>query len=254
MIGTLCIALASGVVIVGFPYDGETRMLAMRQRVHGVSCYIVSRSPWTQRGVRRVLPPVPSRIGRVPVVVVNVLQNHHTPKDPWGHEVAVRDALLQGLVGCNASDHDVFVVSDADEVLSTASLSWLHAHVKPRTTYSCQLEWNLYSRCWGGRLLRRIPFASTVAHARQLGPNAMRSSAHSMHMPQPCGYHCSWCFGHEAFRNKIRHIHEADGTDYVTYGRQQWSNQRIDNLRKHGLWLDGSKHGKWVCPTHREML
>jgi len=33
MVGALCIALASGVVIVGFPYDGETRMLAMRQRV-----------------------------------------------------------------------------------------------------------------------------------------------------------------------------------------------------------------------------
>ena len=199
------------------------------------------------------MPSVPPRIGRVPVVVVNVLQNHHSSKDPWGHEVAVRDALLQGLSGCNATDDDVFVVSDADEVLSTASLSWLRAHVEPRTTYSCQLEWNLYSRCWGGRLFRRITFASTVAHARDCKLNALRAAVDSVHMPQPCGYHCSWCFGHDAFRAKIRHIHEADGTDYVAYGRQEWSNQRIDHLRQHGLWLDGSKHGKWMCPRHREI-
>lgn len=240
-------------VIAAFPYDGEKRVLSMRSSVKGVDCYIVSRSVYTQRGEYRPMPHVPTRIGKIPVHIVDVLDNHHVPvSNPWGQEVAVRDATLRGLKSCGATDNDVFVVSDADEVLDSRSIQWLRKNVAHGLCYACRLEWNLYSRCWGGRLVRQITFASTVRTANAMGADALRGCKGDL-IPipfTPCGYHCSWCFGYDAFRAKIRHIHEADGTDYVAYGKQKWTNQRIQHMFNNGLWLDGSKHGRWVCPKH----
>ena len=230
-------------------------MLEMRKRVEGVDCYIISRSKYTHRGKARKMPAVPDYIGSVPVHIVNVLHNYHTASNLWGQEVAVRDATLRGVKLCEANADDVFVISDADEVLDSRSLRWLRSNVVHKQCYTCQLEWNLYNRCWGGRLLRRITFASTVRTAVDMGANALRAcSAKTTSIPfAPCGYHCSWCFGYDAFRAKIRHIHEADGTDYVAYGKQRWTNNRIARMHKLGLWLDGSKHGRWVCPTHASL-
>lgn len=240
-------------VIAAFPYDGENRILSMRSRVKGVDCYIVSRSVYTQRGERRTMPVVPKRIGKIPVHIVDVLDNKHVPGiNPWGQEVAVRDATLRGLKACGATANDVFLISDADEVLDSRSIQWLRDNVADSMCYACQLEWNLYSRCWGGRLLRRITFASTVRTASAMGATALRGCRGKIiSIPfTPCGYHCSWCFGFDAFRAKIRHIQEADGTDYVAYGKQEWTNKRIAHMFKFGLWLDGSKHGRWMCSKH----
>ena len=246
-------------VAVAFPYDGEHQVLAMREReIRGVDCYIVSRSPYTQRGERRPLPSVPSRIGNVKVVVIDLLQNHHAASAPWGQESAIREALLRGVVPCNLTWDDVLVVSDADEVVSSEAIEWLRLHISAGVRFTGRLEWNLYSRCWGGRTLRPLGLASTVLDAQLVGANCVRnvgcSELENVELRVPPGYHCSWCFagpgGLQQFRDKIAHIHEADGTDYVTIGRESWPDARIERLMKHGLWLDSKPHGRWVCPRH----
>ena len=40
---------------------------------------------------------------------------------------------------------------------------------------------------------------------------------------------------------------DGDATDYVAFGREDWSDERINELMDKGLWIDGCEHGDNVC-------
>eukprot|EP01048_Picozoa_sp_COSAG05_P002870 COSAG05_NODE_125_length_17331_cov_16.188058_15_plen_131_part_00 len=74
-----------------------------------------------------------------------------------------------------------------------------------------------------------------------------RKASHH-YSPNVAGFHCSWCFGPEEFRDKLASMTPGDEVYRDDHFKSQsWSDSRIAMMHKEGTWLDGTVHGRNTC-------
>lgn len=66
--------------------------------------------------------------------------------------------------------------------------------------------------------------------------------------PNFAGFHCSWCFGPDDFRDKLASMTPGDDAyKNERFKSQVWNDSRIAKMHLDGTWLDGTKHGENIC-------
>lgn len=246
-------------IIRVFPYNGEKNMLLYHKKEGDSNVLIVvAESMYSFHGKSKnsSFKGDANNANFTNYRYENVTQNLYQKKDKWAQEVGMRN-----LLGQHASkmyneqvikDDDIFVLTDADEIINAKSLQWLRENAKNGVVYQAELKWHLYSPCF----IHRNPWTANVAVTIytlrtqfQWRANLVRSSnPNVVVIPGRAGIHCSWCFFTPSqFRKKMRDSHDGENVGLYKTNAQRWTDKRIMRFMKYGLWLDGVPHGRNAC-------
>lgn len=255
-------ANASRKIVLCFPYNGEFRMVQRRLTYSPEALLVVSESPFGHNGLAKHNL---SWAAHFPHQRAEYIQQHEnlfrsSPHGRWAHEVSLRSVLGRGVRNLyergEIGDNDIVVVNDADEVMSSEALAWLQAHLQHGETAVADFRWFIFSHCYEHAKMTTLQVAVTVQTLRAQHHwdvhqiRVVHGGEHVVHITGVnLGWHCSWCFGNRAIREKMRlniepSSWESRGSSYV------FSDAELDRMRAEGMWFDGSTHGTRRCSLH----
>jgi hypothetical protein len=269
-------------VIVGFPFFREFETLRERLELYDeygiVDCVIIAESRYSHRGNEKpfyLREAVMNKKGayKVPWLnktrfyfkLISVIDDSNFLSDDnlWGQEYQSRRIIQKGLSECAASDDDLILISDADEILDSVAIQWLQNKLQHGQVAFVDLRWYLYNKCWLHPRPTQVAVAVTYRTLQDVlmgDPQNIRRAADFFSENLTglyyydietgasfAGNHCSWCFGndYDAFRDKVDNGNPGDGGDL--WYNISFSNKRIKHLMENGLWFDGTPHGENVC-------
>ena len=199
-------------------------------------------------------------------------------KTDWTADDLPRNALSQnglkkvkGLRG-----DDMFILTDADEILSWQAVVFLKVHSGYPEPVSVALQHNVYGYFWlaGSGTWRMITACSVAMLQRILGNNAStirhlqserladlgiekKIQAEYIHIGARLehwtmggsghfsGWHCSWCFPPEGVAIKLLSAHHSDSPRWGDHPEKRQPHY-IRTLIASGTWFDDESHWKAV--------
>jgi hypothetical protein len=247
-------------LVLCFPYSGEYAMVKRRLAQSPGALLVVSESLYGHNGLRKQNFSWPAHFaGRAAEYVQHQgnLYDTASARGRWAQEVSIRSVLGRGVRALyergEIGDNDIVVVTDADEVLAPEGLAWLQAHLRHNETAVAEFRWFLFTHCYEHRHATTVQVAVTLQTLRVTyrwdthRVRRVHGSLPVVHIPAPeRGWHCSWCFGNRAIRDKMRLNIEPSswasrGPSYV------YADAELDRMRAAGTWFDGTAHGAPRC-------
>lgn len=252
-------------IVLCFPYNGEQHMVMRRMSIiNPETLFVVSESIHGHNGeLKKNLHwklHFPTHIAQH-VKHLNNEYNASSVHGRWAQEVKTRSILGEGIRNLynmgNITDNDIVVVTDADEILSSTALAWLKIHIKHDQQAVADFRWFLFTHCYEHPKIVSLPVGITVktlrtrflwdAHKVRLTNNGMSL----IHIDvKEKSSHCSWCFGKENIREKMRT--NIEGSSWQSRGHSYvFSDAELDHMRSTGTWFDGKVHGKCICTSQQ---
>jgi hypothetical protein len=244
-------------------FNGELEVLLVRlEEMKSVDHFVISESEFSQSMERKSLtflsfvakePYLANLMDRISYFPIHNLSNMASHDDLWANEVYVRDAPAAVLDHLNLDPNDIILISDLDEILSSEFIDSVTANLKQDQVAIAKLQWNLYNFCWVHKSTTTIPVALTFStYKKHFSGSLSRVRGNRFDIEKRSfdevfnGWHCSWCFENDLFRKKVISMTLAD-PGYAEWRKLNWTDEKINHLRKNGLWLTEESHGLHDC-------
>lgn len=172
---------------------------------------------------------------RIVHVVADRLPTVADDPDPWARELAQREWILAGLHQAGATDGDVLLQSDVDEIPHPLVVRNVRPHGGPvafqQRGHFWAVDW-LYPEPWMGTV------ATYVGDIPSLGPSPMgrmRSLRNLVKSLPNAGWHLSWLGGRERAMHKVGSFCHPEVEDRIVRGLDD------DTFLRHGWHVDGKR-------------
>ena len=265
-------------IIYGFPFHGEFDMLETRLHTVGdaVDVYLILESNYTaagkpkERALLKKLKEGYLKEFQHKIVYVSL---DYFPKAGYANGWAI-DGLLRNQIGYvglervleNVRDRDLFILSDADEIILPEAFMFLKLHFGYPEPFGFILRHSVFGYFWqaedktiaiyggcsiaflrdvlGGKVYdirsaprntARVAWATIDKFKRRSGVRVKSWEFGGKALP--VGWHCSWCFLPAGIQNKLLSAHAADFPRWGTFP-EKTTLPFIRDLVKMGLWFD----------------
>jgi hypothetical protein len=225
-------------IVVASPFDREIDMVSIKidESTPVASRIVLCESNVTQSGYPRAhkLKIINSMF---PFVETCTTSCSNTRKDyelGWECENAPR-AAAQELACKNEPNTTVVVLSDADEIVSGATLESIKQMPPPtgiRFLFSRTMAVYMYGFFW-----QRPNAHYSTATAQTCGTLRSTQRTRDVQYPRFSGWHCSYCFPVDEYWSKMHSMLKGDG--WLSLSDHYWSTETIWSFRQHGIPLNG---------------
>jgi len=251
-------------IVFCFPYNGEKMIVRQRITLHPEALFVVSESLYGHNGGVKKQLYWPLHFPEQASEYIQHNQNRYDASSAdgvWAQETSTRRILGRGvrnLYGrAEIGDNDIVVVTDADEIVSTAALAWLQTHLRDGELAVADFQWFLYTHCYQHPKITSIKVAVTVKTLRlqfNWDAHKVRSTntgIQKVHIDvTELSSHCSWCMGNSGIREKMRL--NIEGSSWQSRGHSYvFTDAELNRLRLSGTWFDGNLHGRRQCTTEQ---
>jgi|AntRauMFilla1563_2_1112583.scaffolds.fasta_scaffold02550_5 hypothetical protein len=252
-------------IVFCFPYNGEKHTVLKRLSQQPDALVVVSESLYGHNGAlkKTLYWPLHFPNHNAQYVTLDKKVFEASSSDGiWAQETMTRRILGESVRNLytrgEITDNDVVIVTDADEIISSAALSWLRIHLKHDELAVAAFRWFLFTHCYEHPRIVKLNTACTVRTLRmrfEWDSHKIRSTNQGMTLVdipvKEMSEHCSWCFGNTQIREKMRL--NIEGSSWQSRGPSYvFSNAELNHMRSMGLWFDGNVHGKRIC-TQRQI-
>lgn len=142
--------------------------------------------------------------------IIRVALDKHIEGDAWAREKAQRNAIAEGLVGCEPED--VVLISDVDEIIRASKIGEIrHALKSHRSLRLHQPMYRFYLNAFD--FIWHLPRAVSYQYLQQTTPNALRQEEHHPFVTGnifDCGWHFTSIGGLQLHRIKTEAYSHAE--------------------------------------------